>query len=157
MENKKDNPGIFIPPPLIYAAFFIAAIFLQRAFPITNSFFHSEPSKIIGVTFILINLFFSFPALRQFFISRNTIITHKPANSLQSSGVYSLSRNPMYLSLVLLYLGLTFILGNWWNFIVLPILIWIVQEYIIKHEEKYLERRFGQDFNQYKSRVRRWL
>jgi protein-S-isoprenylcysteine O-methyltransferase Ste14 len=157
MEDKKDNPGVYIPPPLLYAATFVAALLIQKILPIDNSFFYTSASKIIGSVIILIGLFFNFPALRQFFRTKNTLITIKPANSLQTTGIYSISRNPMYVSLVLIYTGLSFIIGNWWNLILLPLLFLMVQEYVIKREEKYLDRRFGQEYNDYKSKVRRWV
>ncbi|MBS1745141.1 MAG: isoprenylcysteine carboxylmethyltransferase family protein [Bacteroidetes bacterium] len=157
MENKKDNPGVYIPPPLLYAAIFILAILMQKVLPLSKEFFYTTTSDIIGTVFILVSLFFNFPALLQFLKSKNTLITVKPANTLQTSGIYSVSRNPMYISLLLIYTGLSFIIGNWWNLILLPVLIFIVQEYVIKKEEKYLGRRFGQEYAEYKSKVRRWL
>jgi protein-S-isoprenylcysteine O-methyltransferase Ste14 len=63
----------------------------------------------------------------------------------------------MYISLLLIYTGLSFIIGNWWNLVLLPFLFLLVQEYIIKREEKYLDRRFEQEYTDYKSKVRRWL
>ena len=60
------------------------------------------------------------PALRQFFKTKNTIVLIKPANSLQTTGIYSLTRNPMYLSLMLMYLGMAFIFGNWWTLFLAP-------------------------------------
>ncbi len=63
----------------------------------------------------------------------------------------------MYVSLLLVYTGLSFLIGNWWNLILLPLLVFIVQEYVIKREENYLDRRFGQQYADYKKRVRRWL
>ena len=157
MENKKDSPGVYIPPPLLYVATFLLAVLIQRLIPIDKNIFYNTSAKIVGTIIIIAGLFFNFPALRQFFKTKNTLITIKPANSLQTTGIYSVSRNPMYISLLLIYTGLSFLKGNWWNFIMLPLLFLVVQEYIIKREEKYLERNFGQEYLNYKSIVRRWL
>jgi protein-S-isoprenylcysteine O-methyltransferase Ste14 len=157
LENKNDNPGIYIPPPLLYVATFFVAVFIQKLLPLNKEFFYTTTSKFIGSVILLIGLFFSFPALRQFFKTKNTLVTIKPANSLQTTGIYSASRNPMYISLLLFYTGLSFIIGNWWNLLILPFLILIVREYLIKREEKYLERKFGQQYFDYKTKVRRWL
>ena len=157
MEGKKDHPGVYIPPPLFYVATFLVALLIQKVVPLNKDFFYTSASKIIGSIIILIALFFNFPALRQFFKTKNTLVTVKPANSLQTKGIYSVSRNPMYISLLLLYTGLSFIIGNWWNLLLLPVLFLIVQEYVIKREEKYLDRRFGQQYYDYKAKVRRWL
>lgn len=157
MDNKKDNPGVYIPPPLIYVVVFLAAIFIQKKISIDDSIFHSQIVKIAGLLFLIISLVFMVTSLRQFFISKNTLIPIKPASSLQTNGVYSITRNPMYVSLALVYLGISCFVGNWWNVILFPSLLLIVQEYIIKREEKYLVRRFGQEYIVYKTKVRRWL
>lgn len=157
MENKIDHPGVYLPPPIAYVLIFLAGLFLQSKIPIVPAFFHGHVIKILGIIFIVIALFFLFKSLRQFFHTRNTVVTMKPASSLQSNGIYNITRNPMYLGLALVYLGLSCLIGNWWNIILLPFLILFVQQYIIKREEKYLERRFGQEYLDYKQKVRRWL
>ena len=157
MENKKDSPGVYIPPPLIYVMVFLAAIFIQKKISIDDSIFHLQITKIAGILFLIVSLFFLVTSLRQFFISKNTLIPIKPASSLQTNGIYSITRNLMYVSLALVYLGISCFVGNWWNIILFPLLLLIVQEYIIKREEKYLVRRFGQEYVVYKTKVRRWL
>ena len=153
----KDHPGVYVPPPIIYALIFIAGLVLQKKFSLNSFFFFSLPAKIAGTSFIIVALFFLVNSLRQFINSRNTVVTIKPAASLQTTGIYSITRNPMYAGLVCVYISLGFLIGNWWNLILLPLLILIVQEYVIKREEKYLERRFGQPYFDYKAKVRRWI
>ena len=75
----------------------------------------------------------------------------------RTTGIYGITRNPMYVGLAMVYLGITCFIGNWWNIILFPLLFLIVQEYIIKREEKYLEFEFGQQYDDYKRIVRRWL
>ena len=157
MKNKEDSPGVYIPPPLIYALIFLAAVFIQKKISLDDSFFHLQIAKIAGALFLIVSLFFMVTSLRQFFISKNTLIPIKPASSLQTNGIYKITRNPMYVSLALVYLGISCFVGNWWNIILFPLLLLIVQEYIIKREEKYLLRRFGKDYVVYKTKVRRWL
>lgn len=157
MENTKDHPGVYIPPPLLYITTFVAAVLLQRLWPLNKAFFHTATAKIIGAVVLLAGLFFNLPALRQFFKTKNTLITVKPAASLQSTGIYAVSRNPMYVSLLLFYTGLSFFIGSWWNFMLLPFLVLWVQEYVIKREEIYLDHRFGQAYRDYRASVRRWM
>ncbi len=97
------------------------------------------------------------PALIKFFQTKNTLIPTKPATSLETSGIYSFSRNPMYLELLLIYIGLAFLFGNWWTFILVPILIILVNKLIIIKEERYLERSFGPAYIDYRKKVRRWI
>ena len=157
METKKDSPGVYIPPPLFYVVIFLIALFLQKKVAINDFVFHSQIIRIVGISLFVISLFFLVTSLRKFFLSKNTLILIKPASSLQTNGIYKISRNPMYVGLAIVYLGITCFIGNWWNIILFPILLLIVQEYIINREEKYLIRRFGQDYLDYKSKVRRWL
>jgi protein-S-isoprenylcysteine O-methyltransferase Ste14 len=155
--NKSKGPGVYIPPPLFYVLIFIAAVRIQKIIPITDTLFHRTVIKITGVIFIIAALYFSVRSLRQFFLTKNTLIPIKPASSLQITGIYGITRNPMYVGLAILYLGITCMIGNWWNVILFPLLFIIVQEYIIKREEKYLELEFGKEYNDYKKTVRRWL
>jgi protein-S-isoprenylcysteine O-methyltransferase Ste14 len=158
MKNVKDNPGVFIPPPLFYVIIFLLSFILQGYFTIRSAFFfHSMIANIIGIIIIVAGMIFSMPALRQFIKSRNTVITFKPAASLQTNGIYSASRNPMYTGLLFQYLGLALIFGNWWTLILFPVLIVLVQYLIILPEERYLMRAFGNSYSDYKNKVRRWI
>jgi len=155
--NTSKGPGVYVPPPLFYVITFIAAVLIQGKIPLSDVQFQLRITKIGGITLLIIALFFLFRSLRQFFLSKNTIILIKPASSLQTTGIYKISRNPMYVGLAIVYLGITCLIGNWWNIILFPLLLLIVQEYIIKREEKYLELEFGQDYEEYTRKVRRWL
>jgi len=156
-NKKKDNPGIFIPPPLIYAAIFFLSILMQKIIPINNSFFDSRNATIAGIVLIAIALLFILPALIKFVQSKNTLVTIKSATSLQTKGIYSLTRNPMYMGLLILYSGIAMLEGNWWTFIFIPLIIIIVQSYVIRVEENYLQRAFGEEYNTYRKKVRRWI
>jgi protein-S-isoprenylcysteine O-methyltransferase Ste14 len=155
--STSKGPGVFIPPPLFYVLIFIAAVFIQKIIPIPDKLFHLRAIKVVGVILLIVALFFLVRSLRQFFLTKNTLILIKPASSLQTTGIYGMTRNPMYVGLAIVYLGITCFIGNWWNIILFPVLFIIVQEYIIKREEKYLELEFGQGFSDYKRIVRRWL
>ena len=158
MKNTKDSPGVFIPPPIVYAAFFLLSFLLQGYFTIKRAFFfHSMAANIIGIIIIISGLIFAIPALRQFFKTKNTVVLIKPANSLQTTGIYSMSRNPMYVGLLFIYLGMAFIFGNWWTLILLPLLIVLVTYRVILPEERYLMRAFGDEYADYKKKVRRWI
>jgi protein-S-isoprenylcysteine O-methyltransferase Ste14 len=158
MKNTKDSPGVFIPPPLIYAAFFLVSFLLQGYYTIKGAFFfHSHWANIFGFIIYFVGVSFIFPALYEFVKSKNTIITVKPATSLRTDGIYSVSRNPMYVGLLLIYLGLAVQFGNWWTLILLPFLIAFITYRVILPEERYLARTFGDEYASYKKRVRRWI
>lgn len=157
MKNIKDNPGVFIPPPLFYVALFFLSFLMQRYFHIRREFFQTLFAHISGVILIITGFIFTVPALRQFIKTKNTVITIKPATSLQTSGIYSVTRNPMYLGLILVYTGLAFVIGNWWTIILLPILFILVTYLIILPEERYLSGAFRNIYPDYKKKTRRWI
>lgn len=155
--NTKNHPGVYIPPPLIYVALFSGSVLLQKLWPLGNRWLHTIQANIIGWLLIAFCLLFVVAALRRFIITKNTLVTIKPATSLQTEGIYAYSRNPMYLSLLLLYTGLAFFFGNWWTFFLIPLLITIIQQYVIRKEEQYLLIAFGEQYYVYKKKVRRWI
>ena len=148
----KDNPGVYIPPPLIYVAVFVIAVFLQKKTGIDHSLFQTRSILFTSILFFVPALYFLIRSLNQFIRTKNTVVTIKAAESLQITGIYKTTRNPMYVGL-----GLTCLIGNWWNIILLPLLLLVVQEYVIKREEKYLARKFGNEYMDYRQHVRRWL
>jgi len=155
--DKSKGPGVYIPPPLFYVLIFIAAVLIQQMIPLADKIFQFQTIKVVGMFFLFTAFFFLFRSLRQFFKSKNTVILIKPATALQTTGIYGISRNPMYVGLTIVYLGITCFIGNWWDIILFPLLLLIVQEYVIKREEKYLVLEFGQQYEEYRRTVRRWL
>lgn len=156
-REKKNHPGVYVPPPLIYAIVFLFSLLVQRWIPLNTSFFKTQTAMIIGLTLLAIGLVFNIPAIVQFVKTKNTIVTAKPATSLQTSGIYRFTRNPMYVSLLLFYTGIAFFIGNWWTVLLLPLLVLVITFYVIRREENYLERSFGDGYIEYKRRVRRWI
>lgn len=155
--KQKNHPGVYIPPPLIYIAFFFLAVLLQKWISLNSSFLHNTAAKTIGWMAIAAGVSLVLPAVWKFFVSKNTVITMKPASSLQTTGIYRFTRNPMYLGMLLLYCGIGVFKGSWWTFIVMPLLIMTVQLYVIMKEEHYLQRAFGKEYLLYKKKVRRWI
>ena len=81
----------------------------------------------------------------------------KPTTSIVSSGPFRFTRNPFYLALTLLYVGLTLIANTWWCFaLLLPVLL-LIHFGVVAREERYLEHKFGETYRQYRARVRRYL
>ena len=155
--KQRDHAGVYFPPPFIYVAFFFLSLWMQERVPLDTSWQHTLQTNMIGWALIAISFLFNLSALRKFFITKNTLNPHKPARTLATGGIYSYSRNPMYFGLLLVYSGLGALVGNWWTFILIPLLIVTVQLSVIKKEEIYLESAFGKEYNDYRKRVRRWI
>ena len=79
--------------------------------------------------------------------------TRLPTRALATSGPYRWSRNPGYGATAFLYLAL----GGWWSILALIPVMLIIRYAVISREERYLERKFGEEYRAYKLRVRRWI
>jgi len=117
------------------------------------------PWNRVGLMLIGLGLSIDLWSLFLFFRAKTTINPMKPANSgmLVSHGMYRISRNPMYLGLLLLLSGWAIYLGDTVTFIGPPLLVYILNRQQILPEERILEHIFGEQYRQYCRRVRRWL
>lgn len=95
----------------------------------------------------------------QFSVKKTTVNPHKPedSTSLVNSGIYSISRNPMYLGMLFLLVFYGLFLGNGFVFLMLPVFIWYMNTYQIKPEEKMMAKLFGDEYLEYQQKVRRWI
>ncbi len=153
-RQRADSPGVRIPPPLIFIALFLLGWLVQSRFPLP--FLPNPLALILGIVLVagyVALIAFSIPTMIQ---RGGTLNTNGQSRALVTSGIYRITRNPMYLSLVLLYLGVVCLTGMAWALILLPLAILYTQITILR-EERYLERAFGRSYTDYKARVRRWL
>jgi protein-S-isoprenylcysteine O-methyltransferase Ste14 len=81
----------------------------------------------------------------------------KPATTVVAHGPFRFTRNPMYVAMATVYLGVTALVNSLWPLLLFPPAVWIVGRYMIAREEAYLERKFGHAYLDYKAKVRRWL
>ena len=96
----------------------------------------------------------AFAAFRR---ARTTVIPGRPANALVTAGPYQVTRNPMYVSFVALYIGATLLLNTWWPALLLPVVVFVIDRFVIRNEERYLAAAFPREYAEYRARVRRWL
>jgi len=85
------------------------------------------------------------------------VIPFECSTALVTSGLFRYTRNPMYLGMIVLLIGVALMLGSAGAFLPIPIFIWIIRSRFISGEERFLEEIFGEPYLAYKRRVRRWL
>lgn len=97
--------------------------------------------------------------LVQFYKKSTSINPHKPRNAsrLVTDGIYGISRNPMYVGLLLILIGYGWFLGNILAFAVTALFVVYMNRFQIIPEEEVMEEKFGEEFRKYKSSVHRWL
>jgi protein-S-isoprenylcysteine O-methyltransferase Ste14 len=155
MTARSDNPGVWLPPPLWYGLAVLIGVLLERRWPLPIP--ASPGTSIAGVFFVVGWMALAWVSIGRFRRSATSIVPIRPAGALVLSGPYRYTRNPMYVSLALLTIGCGLLLATWWPIVLLVPTLLIVRQFVIKPEERYLQRRFGSEYEAYTRRVRRWL
>jgi protein-S-isoprenylcysteine O-methyltransferase Ste14 len=155
MFNSNDAPDVKIIPPLVYLAGIIIGFLLSIWMP-TNMVRNSVAWTVGGVVFFC-GAVLAGSAISNFKGVGTTVRPDRAASTLVIAGPYKVTRNPMYLGLALVYLGITIADQSIWALILLPVVLVIIQRWAIEPEEAFLEKRFGANYINYKGRVRRWL
>ncbi len=156
MNSKTHSgTGISIPPPVIYMAALLIGLGLNYLSPIP--LLSNGWSYIIGGVFIVVNIMIMPSVLFRFRRAGTTFDVRKAASVLITKGPYRFSRNPSYVSLTLVYLGIGFCLNNGWILLLVVPVVLIMDLWVVRREERHLEEKFGEEYLRYKSTVRRWL
>jgi protein-S-isoprenylcysteine O-methyltransferase Ste14 len=155
VQSTENHGPLRIPPPLIYAVIFLLGVGLNRWWPI--ELFPPEPAVIVGNIIVAVSVLMLLPVFVQFYRARTSFDVRKPATTLITDGAYRFSRNPAYVSLTLLYLGLAVITNKAWVLLLIVPALAVMNAWVVPKEERHLEEQFGERYRQYKANVRRWL
>ena len=155
MADEQDNPGIRVPPPLIYLLPLILGLLLDRRLHLP--FLPRRVGRIIGWALIGGALGLNMWFLRTIRDAEVPIRTDKPVPGLTTEGPFRYSRNPSYIALTMIYAGIAVLRNSLWAILLLPAVLLVIQREVIEREERYLERTFGEEYLDYKASVRRWV
>ena len=155
-EAEIDGATVRIPPPLPFLVTVVVGIGLQFIVPLPIGIAKGH-LVWIGVLVALLGVPLVVGAFLLFHETGQDSKPWLPTPELITRGVYRLTRNPMYLSLALLQSGIGIGVGNLWILVLVPFACVGVCMAAIRHEEAYLERKFGDSYLDYKKSVRRWL
>ena len=146
-----------IPPPIVTLV--MGAIMWLVAWGVAALSFGMPGRRVIAAALAVAGVAFASMGAASFRRARTTVNPLKPesASSLVMSGVYRISRNPMYVGLSLVLLGWAVLLSNVLAFAIVPVFVLYMNRFQIGPEEVALERVFGEDYNGYRAKVRRWL
>ena len=150
-----DNAGVRLPPPLIYVAIFGLGLLLQQIAPLAMPLI--LPVRIAAILLIAAGVLLTAWANLLFRRNHTSMVPVRPTNALVIQGPYRLTRNPMYLGLLCIYIGAALWFGAVWALILTPLVVLAVYLLAIAKEERYLGRKFGDAYRQYRTLVRRWL
>ena len=167
--TTRDIPGVIAPPPLIYLGFLflgwglaqlgaqpgaVEAGFgwLSAGYGLTV-----EARRAVALILIVGGLLFDGMAAGLFRRRGTAVEPWKPSTALIVEGPYRFTRNPMYLGMVMLLIGVAVMLGTLTPGLVIPPFAWWISRRFIAQEEVMLEERFGEEYLQFMRRVRRWI
>lgn len=155
--NRIPHPGVNFPPPFYFVIGFLVGWLLHRMVPLGVAAAESDAMNTAGWILIIAGIALLIWAQVTFLRHGTTVIPNRPASTMVTSGPYAHTRNPMYVSLTTLYLGLSLLTGMLWPIIILPVVLILLTVLVIRREERYLDSAFGADYAEFRKRVRRWV
>jgi protein-S-isoprenylcysteine O-methyltransferase Ste14 len=150
MEQKRK-----IVPPIYLLLSLIVMTVLHFWYPIARII--EPPYSYAGVVLVVLGIAITATAARGFAKAGTPIIPFELSTALVTSGLYRITRNPMYLGMVVALLGAAVLFGSLTPFLPIPVFVWLIQKRFIEAEERFLEEIFGAQYLAYRNRVRRWL
>jgi protein-S-isoprenylcysteine O-methyltransferase Ste14 len=151
------NPFLHIPVPWVYVLIYLGALVFQYALPLGIAPALAAIARIAGVLLIAAGSILAFSGLGIFKKQGTTTVPFETPSKLVTWGPYRFTRNPMYVGLALVYLGVAATNAQIWPVLVLPMLLAYIHRVVIPAEEARLHAAFGDAYAQYRTRVHRWL
>ncbi len=162
MARRPEQPGgpplsagVRLDPQLIYAIPLAVALALRRW--VRLDLLPGGFAAPVGIATIALGVAVAGAAVRRFRAARTTLQPWESTAALVTEGPFRFSRNPIYVGYTLLYLGIGFWMNSAWSLVLLPLVLAAMHRLVIVKEEAYLESRFGEAYETYRRRVRRWI
>ncbi len=153
MDNDFQKP--FAPPPAIFGVTFLAGLGMDFIYP--------SPSMPLwlqfgfGIAFIVGGVLLIRGSMQSIDQAGTTYNPYTASTALVTSGIYRHTRNPGYLGLAVIQIGLALMIDSPWIAVTTIVAVVIISQFVIKLEEEKLSRAFGQEYQDYLSVVRRWI
>jgi len=159
MQEAKtpDNPGIGIMPPTVLYACLAAGVGLELAMPATVAGLAGFWRIAAGMAVALAGFAFMMAGHERFKKLGTAVRTNQPAGMLVVQGAYRVSRNPMYVGMSVMFLGVGLAVGSLWMLASYAPMGLYLALYVVPREEAYMKRKFGREYLDYQQSVRRWL
>jgi protein-S-isoprenylcysteine O-methyltransferase Ste14 len=156
MEKRADTARVIIRPPLAWGLAIIAGLVLNWLMPL-RFLLPKLAAAWLGAAVFVLALALVAWAITTMARAGSNVPTNLPTTTIVGSGPYRFTRNPIYLGMFLGLIGLTIALDNLWLLVMLVPFAIVIRYGVVAREEAYLERKFGDVYRGYRSRVRRWF
>ena len=140
-------------PPITFIVSFAISLILYYIYPIVRY----PAIYFLTIPLVLLGLLIAISSLYLILKNKTTIDPTKVPTVLIKSGIFSISRNPIYLSMLIILLGLDFYFFSLVSFVNIIIFFIVINYYIIPKEESIIISQFKREYKEYISRVRRWI
>ena len=154
--NGVDNAGVIAPPPLIFLGAVAVGFVLQASIGGGPSL-PAAVATPVGAVLIAAGVGLMGALVSAFGRAGTPLDPYAASESLVTDGPNRFSRNPLYLGATLAYVGIAIVSGTSVALLPLAVALVVIDRGVIAREERYLERRFGARYTEYKRRVRRWI
>jgi protein-S-isoprenylcysteine O-methyltransferase Ste14 len=156
MDDTADTAQVIIRPPLAWGLAIIAGLALNWLVPVP--FLPAAlPTGWLGAMVFVLALTLGVWAIVTMTRAGSNVPTNRPTTTIVESGPYRFTRNPIYLGMFLGLIGLAIAFDNLWLLMMLAPFALVIRYGVVAREEAYLERKFGDVYRGYRSRVPRWL
>ena len=158
IEIDSDSAGVTVPPPLAFIGTFLLGVAIDSVswWKIELPLGHWLERMLAGLAFVA-GFAIMMTAVSLFKRAGNDPKPWKTATAFVTDGVYRWTRNPMYLGMGLIYLGLAIFFDSLVTVLLLiPLFVWITRN-VIEKEEAYMAAKFGEPYLAYKASTRRWF
>lgn len=151
----KKGAAVKFPPPALFASAILLGAGLQYLRPVGLGI--TESAEIFGYLLVLCGISIAVLVATSFRRAGTAIEPWKPTTSIVTTGFYAWSRNPIYAGFCLINIGIGIASNSFWIFISFIPAAFLLYHIAIAKEEAYLEEKFGEEYMDYKKKVRRWI
>jgi protein-S-isoprenylcysteine O-methyltransferase Ste14 len=144
-----------VVPPIYFLASILLMIGLHRWLPMGRLI--SGPPRLLGAIPLALGLVLNLGGAMRFQKGGTPLVPGSESNMVHREGLYRYTRNPMYLGFVLELLGVALFLGSLSPLAVPPLFAVLIQTLFVRHEERWMEQQFGEEYLTYKRTTRRWM
>jgi protein-S-isoprenylcysteine O-methyltransferase Ste14 len=155
-RGNADNPGVIAPPPLIYAGALAASLLANRKLRLPI-LLPRRLSRALGPPLFIGGFLVGLSGVREVRRAGSNVNPSRPVTAIVTGGPYRFTRNPMYLGFTLMYVGISALANALLPILLLPVVQQLMRRGVIEREERYMEGKFGDEYLEYKGRVRRWI
>ena len=154
MSSEMRGP-LPVPPPVIYLSALLLGWGLDQVWPLPR--LPAPLAYLLGMLLVIASAAIVLPTFLRFRRANTPFDVRKPATALITDGPLRFSRNPGYVALTLLYLGIGLLLNDVWVLLLAVPALLVMDLWVVRREERHLEEQFGDEYVRYKRSVRRWL